>query len=90
VPDARFVSETQGDLNLKVHESEDDIFVYAINSNTRPLAGSLEVQIGKRTIRSVTEILSDRSMDFLQKGGVITIPIKSEGGDVAVFHLKAR
>jgi hypothetical protein len=72
-------------VNLKVHTLDNGYVVYLINDENRSKSGSLEVTVGERSIGSVKNILRSGKVSFVQKGGIVSIPLSVGPRQVMVF-----
>ena len=84
-PDARFISPDRSFLNLKVHILNDMLVVYVINDEEKPKSGTLEVNIGNRTVKQVKNIFSGNNYSFQKKNETVSIPVKVGKNEVMVF-----
>jgi hypothetical protein len=87
-PDAMFLSKENSFLNLKVHVLKDNVIVYAINSGDHPVSGIISVNVEGAPVRRGTDIITGKSVPFVQKERSIAIPVEAESHKVFVFLLE--
>jgi beta-galactosidase len=87
-PDARFISQDESFLDLKVHVAGNNKIVYAINSEDRLKSGVIELPIWNHKFKSVKNILSDQIVRFEENGKVLSIPVTIDKQSVMVFLIE--
>jgi hypothetical protein len=62
--------------------------VYVVNDEEKPKSGTLEVNIGNRTVKQVKNIFSGKDCPFGQKNETVSIPVKAGKNEVMVFLIQ--
>ncbi len=87
-PDAVFRTRGKISPSLKVHILDNDYVVYVIKPEGERTSGTLEMKISSRSVKEVTNILSDRAVAFQNKNGVLSLPVEIGSEQALVFHIR--
>ncbi len=87
-PDASFRSDDNAFLNLKVHIVDNAFILYIINSENRSAAGTIEMDVNGRKIKSIKDALSEQDISFGQKDGRLIIPLEVHQHQVMVLLIQ--
>lgn len=88
-PDAKFISNENGFLNIKVHILQNGYIIYVINSENKSKKGSIELNAGNSRIKHLKNILTEKIIPFRQKEKTLTIPIEIGGKQVMVIYTES-
>jgi len=84
-PDAAFISKEKVFLDIKVHSVGSSLVLYVINSENHPAAGTIEVSMDGKKIKSVKDIITEKEIPFGQKEGKLSIPVEVREHQVIVL-----
>ena len=87
-PDARFIAKGSDFLSLKVHVAGSNLIVYAINSEARPVSGTISANTEGKRIATVTNLITGKGVVFVQNEQGIEIPAEASPYEVSVYLLE--
>lgn len=70
---AKFISNNNNFIDIKIHTLNDTLIVYAINSDDFLKNGKIELYYKNKKIKEVKDILSDKNLKFEQSNETISI-----------------
>ena len=85
VSDARFVSRDTSFLDVKVHDLNDTLIVYIINSENHPTSGTVKINLAGQMIATVKDLLSDKNLPFTQEDRTLSVSTPVAPNEVMVL-----
>jgi beta-galactosidase len=88
LPEAKFISKENHNLDLKIHSTENEKIVYAINHDGFDKSGSIEINTKGFDAKSIINIISDEEIGFNKKEELIKIDITIPSNETIVLLVK--
>jgi len=88
LPNAKFISNENYNLDMKIHSDEDEKIIYVINHDEFDKSGIIEINTKEFTVKSIRNIISDKEIVFSNKDGLLKIDIKIPAEETVVLLLK--
>ncbi|MFZ4620999.1 MAG: beta-galactosidase [Bacteroidota bacterium] len=86
--EAEFSSPSGTSLELKVHSSKERTIIYALNTETIDKDGTISCRIPAGSVKSVTNIITNKTIPFTVKNGTVIIPLSILKQETAVLMIQ--